>query len=323
MMSSRSQGHVLVLIAMLLGLAMVAGCGGGGSSLVYQNVSERVGWSPRGHIAFASFGGNARLYIYRMNDDGGGLLLLTPSDNDADLLDEGGRHPTYSADGLQVAIATRRGPSEAIFLISPEVGDTQGLAPVTDDSGSGADNQPSFAPNGTQLVFSSTRRAANADICIINTDGSGRQEVVATDAEEHWPVVSPDGTMVAYQSDANGNTDIWVKALGGDPADPGTCLTADSPYRDEAPAWSPDGLTLCFHSNRSGDFDIWAVDAADGGNPRAFTADPRSDGYPVFDQTGTRIAINRDRELWTVPARPYADWADEAESEAQQLTRRY
>ena len=322
-MSSRLEVRVLVFAAVTCGVAMLAGCGGDSASLVYQNVSERVAWSSQGHIAFASFGGNGRLYINRINETGGGLMLLTPSDNDLDFADEGGRQPAYNPAGTALAIVSRRGPSEAIFIIDAETGDRSGLTRVTDDTGPGADNEPSYAPDGAKIIFTSTRRAGDADICIINTDGTDRQDVLATDAEEHWAAISPDGTEVAYHSDANGNTDIWVKDLGADPADPGTCLTAGSPYRDEAPAWSPDGDTICFHSDRNGDFDIWAIDAADGANPRAFTADQRADGYPVFDTAGDRIALTRDREIWTVPARPWADWGADADTEAQQLTRRY
>ena len=58
--------------------------------------------------------------------------------------------------------------------------------------------------------------------------------MIEIDADEHWAEVSPDGTMLAYQSDADGVTGIWVKDIsawntGYDPTDPGTNLTADSP----------------------------------------------------------------------------------------------
>ncbi len=320
---SRMHIYTLVVVLVLAGAGLLAGCGGDSASTVFQNVSERAAWSSLAQIAFASFGGNGRLYINRINENGGNLLVLTPSDNDLDFADEGGRQPAYKPDGTQLAMASRRGDTEAIYLIDAETGDRQGATRVTNDTGLGADNQPNFSPDGTKIIFTSTRREGNQDILIINTDGSGSAQVVATAAAETWAAISPDGAKVAYTSDANGNTDIWVKDLGTDPADPGTCLTADSPFRDEAPAWSPDGSTICFHSDRSGDFDIWAIDAADGANPRAFTADQRSDGFPVYNTAGDRIAITRDREVWTVPARPYTEWADNAQTEAKQLTRRF
>ncbi len=255
-------------------------------------------------------------------------MLLTATDNDNDFNDEGGRQPAFSPDGTQIAISSRRGETPAIHLIDAQRGDRAGITRVTADAGDGADSEPSFTPAGTQIVFTSTRRAGNADIRIVGTDGTGNAAVIETAAEEHWGVVSPDGTMLAYHSDANGNTDIWVKDIsalgqaGYDPTDPGTCLTAASPFRDEAPAWSADGTQIAFHSNRNGDFDVFLMNA-DGSGQVAVTADQRSDGYPVFSPAGDRLAITRDRELWTVPAQPWADWAANADEEAEQLTRRF
>ncbi len=330
-MCRRWEFATALLLALMIPVTLATlGCSSDSSSTVYQNVSERASWSAAGRIAFASFGGNGRLYVYAINTDGSGLYLLTPSDDDSDFADEGGRHPAFSPSGQQLAIASRRGTSEGIFLISAADGDRTAITAVTDTNGAGADNQPSFSPNGQQILFTSTRRAGNADIYMIanpapaavGQKADARVPVVTTDAEEQWAVMSPDGTKIAYQSDFNGNTDIWVKEVGSDPLDPGTCLTAASPYRDEAPNWSPDGAHIFFHSNRNGDFDIWMMDA-DGNNQVAVTADQRSDGFPCCSPDGQRLVITRDRELWSIPAAPWTTWGANADTESVQLTRRY
>ncbi len=312
-----------ILVALLVPVAlMVLGCGGDNTVRVFQNVSERCSWGSQDRIAFASFGGNGQLYTFSVTDTGGNLFLLTPSDEDDDFADEGGRTPAYSPDGEKIVISSRRGASEGIFIIDAVRGDRDGITGVTSTAGSGADTQPSYFPSGTALIYTSTRRAGDSDIRTIGTDGSGQADVVATAAEETWAAVSPDGTKIAYTSDANGNTDVWVKDLGTAADDPGTCLTAASPYRDEAPAWSPDGTKIAFHSNRNGDFDIWLM-AADGSGQVAVTGDQRSDGFPVFNPAGDRLAITRDREIWTVPALAWADWQANADTESDQVTRRF
>lgn len=325
----RNASHIYALTTLLLLAAFVfAGCGGDSDQRVFQNVSERVSWGSNNRVAFASFGGNGLLYTYTINDTGGNLVLLTLSDDDADLVDEGGRQPSFSPDATRIAISSRRGQTPAIYLIDSTRGDRDAITRVTPDGDTGADTQPSFHPNGDQIVFTTTRTAGNADIHIIGTDGAGNTPVIATAAEEQWGVVSPDGNMLAYQSDAAGQTDIWVKDISGlggagyDPTDPGTNLTAGTPFRNEAPAWAPDGTKIAFHSNRNGDFDIFMMNA-DGTGQVAVTGDPRSDGYPVFSPGGDRMAITRDREIWTVPAEPWVDWQGDAEDRSEQLTRRF
>jgi TolB protein len=313
---------------LLLATFVMIGCGGDSESTVFQNVSERVSWGTQGRIAFASFGGNGLLYIYSINEQGRGLTLLTQSDNDEDLNDEGGRQPDYSPDGQTLAMSARRGQTPAIYLMDAVRGDRDAITAVTNPAGNGADSEPNFHPDGNRLVYTSTRRAGNADIRIINTDGSGMMPVIETAAEEHWAAVSPDGTMLAYQSDAGGKTDVWVKDItalgtaGYDPTAPGTNLTSGTPFRNEAPAWSPDGTKIAFHTNRNGDFDIFMMNP-DGSDQVAVTADARSDGYPVFSPDGTELAITRDREVWTVPARPWTDWRDQIDQLADRLTRRF
>ena len=326
-MTMRTRISMPILVALLVAVSLlILGCGGTSTVRVFQNVSERTSWGATDKIAFASFGANGQLYAYSIGDNGTAMFLMTPSDNDNDFADEGGRNPAFSPNGTKVVIASRRGQSEALYVIDAIRGDRDGLVAITDAAGEGSDSQPSYYPDGDDIIFTSTRRAGNADIYSIVVPAGAKADVrvavVTTDAEETWASVSPDGTKVAYTSDTNGNTDVWVKVLGTDPTDPGTCLTAASPYRDEAPSWSPDGTKIAFHSDRNGDFDIWLMDA-DGANQVAVTGDQRSDGFPVFSPAGGRLAITRDREVWTVPAEAWTDWQADADTEADQVTRRF
>ncbi len=295
-------------------VALLAGCSGSGNQIVYQYVSERVSYNADStRLTFGALGGNGLQYTYTIHQNGGALTLLTPSDNDTDLTDEGGKHPAWSPNGLDIAIASRRGGSQALFLMDPTVGDRVRLTKLTDDSGPGSDDQPSWLPDSQKIVYVSNRRAGGDawDIVVINRDGTGRTELVADGAANQWPVFSPDGTKIAYSSDAGGDSDIYILDLGTSAI---TNLTGPANgYREEAPNFSPDGGTIAFHSNRGGDFDIWLMNA-DGTNARQFTNDARSDGYPVWNRDGSRLAFTRDREIWTVRS----DGTD-----PRQLTRRF
>jgi Tol biopolymer transport system component len=79
---------------------------------------------------------------------------------------------------------------------------------------------------------------------------------------DHEPVWSPDGTALAYTSDAEGTSDIWIQKVAGGPP---VRVTAASVYNGE-PDWSPDGRFIVFRSQRDGG-GIFVV-SAEGGTPR-------------------------------------------------------
>jgi Tol biopolymer transport system component len=66
---------------------------------------------------------------------------------------------------------------------------------------------------------------------------------------EAAPAISPDGTLVAYESSVAGNADIYLQRIGGrKPVN----LTLDSKSDDSMPAFSHDGQRIAFRSERDG-----------------------------------------------------------------------
>lgn len=81
--------------------------------------------------------------------------------------------------------------------------------------------------------------------------------------------VSADGRWLAFDSDRNGNPDLYVMPAAGGEA---RQLTTD-PAGDFSADWSPDGRRIVFHSLRGGSRDIYTVEA-DGTNLRQWTSGP-------------------------------------------------
>lgn len=76
------------------------------------------------------------------------------------------------------------------------------------------------------------------------------------------PAWSPDGRLVVYSSDQNGNFDIWVRSVG----EGNSIQVTKSAAHDWQPDWSHDGQSLVFRSEREGG-GLFIVPAL-GGNER-------------------------------------------------------
>jgi len=72
--------------------------------------------------------------------------------------------------------------------------------------------------------------------------------LTAYPGEEDFPTFSPDGTLIAFSWNRDGNKDIYAKAV--DPAAEPHRLTTD-PAEDSSPKWSPDGRWIAFVRDRS------------------------------------------------------------------------
>ena len=117
------------------------------------------------------------------------------------------------------------------------------------------------------------------------TLGQKHRRLTAGAGWEGQPAMSPDGTMVAYTSDAAGNPDLWViRPDGGDPLQ----LTHDA-AADTDPAWFPNGSAIAFVSDRDGAPAIWQIPQL-GGSAVMLVSDA---AHPEISPDGTRIAFSR------------------------------
>ena len=125
--------------------------------------------------------------------------------------------------------------------------------------------------------------------------------LVVTSRVESRGAWSPDGGTVAFNSDREGEMNLWLHDVraGGDRR------ITSGPGGDYQPSWSPDGRWLAFFSARSGNSDIWSVSVADGRLTR-LTDDPAMDTNPAVSPDGKQIAFMSDREgrtdVWVMQA---------------------
>ena len=171
---------------------------------------------------------------------------------------------------------------------------------------------PRVSPDGTKIVFRSTRGGGN-HIFVMDVDGSNVVQLTHNEAANREPTWSPDGTQIAYVHDSmiavmdadgthsvdllEGSQPHW-SPLGDriaftrrghiltiSPEGEGLAqLTAE--VGGSAPRWSPDGTRIAF----AGRADVFVMDA-DGRNPINLTNDNYSWAHdPAWSPDGRKIA---------------------------------
>lgn len=115
-----------------------------------------------------------------------------------------------------------------------------------------------LTPAGDRFVFDLL-----GDLFVAPIAGGAAQSITRGPAFDAQPTFSPDGSLIAYTSDAGGAENLWVCNADGSGA---RKLTSESDGGFSSPAWSPDGSRLVV--TRTQDFpyvaDLWLVDVESG-----------------------------------------------------------
>lgn len=273
-------------------------------------------WSDREIIFSAAVQGVTDLYA--IAPEGGAWRRLTDGPARE-------RHPSISRDGRLAFVSDTTGFFN-LYVREPDgriTAVTEELTDVLESSWSG---------DGRRIVY--TRRSPWA-LLAGPIEGGAVDTVLAPRGRQLHPTWSPDATELAFQSDMDGQDDVWrVQAQDG-AAGPVTASRADDgepdwsavtnrialtsersgnpdvwimdpsgveyldltphPARDRQPRWSPDGQSLLFVSDRLGGDDVWTVPAT-GGEPRRITDDPAADLWPCLATDGRSLFFESERD---------------------------
>jgi Tol biopolymer transport system component len=132
--------------------------------------------------------------------------------------------------------------------IPPSVGTKQAPSPARGRRAAAAITVVASAAVAAAALYFARRPAAapeweDASVTALTTDAGYAGE----------PTLSPDGQTLAYVSDRNGNSEIYLQQISGGPA---INLTQNS-AEDIQPSFSPDGRQIAFVSNRAGVSDVF------------------------------------------------------------------
>jgi eukaryotic-like serine/threonine-protein kinase len=141
----------------------------------------------------------------------------------------------------------------------------------------GVSINPSISSDGKLLAYQSSIGGPNPDIWVQQIGGGKAIQITHEKEGALYPVFSPDGTKIAYES--HGGV-YEVPALGGDPR-----LIADE---GRYPFYTPDGATILFSRIVEGWVRVFTVPRI-GGTPAAIQSEARLATFPTISPDGNRV----------------------------------
>ena len=199
--------------------------------------------------------------------------------------------PAISPDNQQVAFVSDRDGNPELYL-AVGVKTIDDPIRLTETTGCSV-ARPSWLPNGSRLIYESNCVDGNWEIYMADLSyglsGNGNititrlispatsQRLTSNGAQDRWPRVSPSGNQVAFFSDRDGNTEVYVMDTSGK----NQKRLTYSASRDEAPVWSSDSKLVLFNSDRDGDHELFAINSF-GDNLIQLTRNNVDDGYAVW-----------------------------------------
>lgn len=193
-------------------------------------------------------------------------IFIAPADNPgaAQQLTELGiadtSHPSWSPDGAKIVFSSSNQSTKSeLWVIEVQ---NERLTRLTQNEA--IDREPSWSPTANIIVFTSDLESPDAPEVYSMTLNGAADAVVSVsrltnaNRNSYSPAWSPDGQLITFISDRNGDGDVFTMDAQGQNE---LVLTQDDAgAEDRNPTFSPDGRWIFFLSNRNTDnFQIFAL----------------------------------------------------------------
>jgi len=197
-------------------------------------------------------------------------------------------NPSVSPDGTKIAFASDRDGNADLFLMDIASGAVAQLTTTT----ACINEYPTWEGNGSGLVYNSNCTGNfeifRAELKYTQDKAGDLKATLAnpinltnSPAADRYPRISPDGSKIAFQSNRDGNGELYVTRRDGSAT---TRLTFSSGGNEEAPSWSPDGTQLVYDSDVEGDFEVYIRNLDPNSAPRQLTNNGQDDRWAVYAQ---------------------------------------
>jgi len=184
--------------------------------------------------------------------------------------------------------------ASAVFSVKPDGTDETRLSRHESGRPLFLDTRVSW--DGRLMVFARGGSNHRTGIWIMNSDGSGEQEIIAEVAirfrsGKARPSLSPNNEEIVYVSNLHGRDDIYRTSVAA--REPIRLTTQGDDNR--FPRWSPDGKWIAYASKRGENRNIMLM-RPDGSESRAITTSDSDDTMPAWMPDSKGLVFISDRD---------------------------
>jgi hypothetical protein len=231
-------------------------------------------------------GGNLNIYIGPADGGEGRFITDRPGNN---------FFPAWSPDATRLGFQTDEGEGKtSLWTVDVSGRDPREVA-------KGPYSHPAWSPDGRGIACDALQsRAGGADqaetreIMVLAADGSGMKNITNNPADDFYPAWSPDGRKLAFCSDRDGGSHVFVaNADGSSPVN----ITKTAGLLDSEPAWSPDGTRIaCVAAETAAGRQGLYVMSAAGADAKCIWSNPVADARtPAWSPDGEKISFTEER----------------------------
>jgi len=161
---------------------------------------------------------------------------------------------------------------------------------------------PSISPDGRRVAVS-RMLAGNADIWLL--DGTRTSRFTFDAALDRFPIWSPDGSRIVFESNRKGHRNLYQKPSGGAGAEE---LLVESPQDTIPTDWSADGRFVFYYSiDPQTSRDLWVLSMEGDGKPWVFLKTSFDERGAQFSPDGRWVAyMSNESGRMEIYIRPFA-----------------